>query len=256
MASVVSHQRPLGCSPKHLGRLHSFECPPNAVSPSFGKPANNRLKPTARGALRRTRGAAWPGVRQKGFHLKGRQSVTLRTSGRKVIERYPQLPACWAPYDIRFPLIAAQVTSLVRDRMPNVTVEHIGSTAVPGCGGKGVIDVMVVCAPECLERVKDLLGDLGFQPQVTRDAFPESRPMRVGALRYQGRLFRIHAHVLTTGAHEAGGLLAFRDRLRTDSALRASYEACKQTILATGAVDSVAYAEAKARFFQGVEAGR
>src|SRR5882672_5026618 len=94
-------------------------------------------------------------VRQKGFHLKGCQSVTLRRSGRKMIKRYPELAACWAPYDIRFPLVAAQVASLVRDRMPNVTVEHIGSTAVPGCGGKGVIDVMVVCAPEFLERVKD-----------------------------------------------------------------------------------------------------
>jgi len=140
--------------------------------------------------------------------------------------------------------------------MPNVTVEHIGSTAVPGCGGKGVIDVMVVCAPEAFERVKDLLADLGFLPQPTRDVFPESRPMRVGALRHQGQLFRVHAHVLTSDAPEAGVLLAFRDRLRADSSLRASYEACKQAILAAGTDDSVAYAEAKARFFEGVGADR
>jgi len=173
-----------------------------------------------------------------------------------VIERYPELPASWAPYDIRFPVIAARVASLVRDRMPNVTVEHIGSTAVPGCGGKGVIDIMVVCAPECLEPMKNLLADLGFQPQATRDPFPESRPMRVGALRHQGQLYRIHAHVLTAGAPEAGGLVAFRDRLRADSALRAAYEACKQAILAAGVADSVAYAEAKARFLQSVGAER
>ena len=163
-----------------------------------------------------------------------------------MIERYPELPARWAPYDIRFPLIAAQLASLVRDRMPNVAVEHIGSTAVPGCGGKGVIDVMVVCAPEQLERAKNLLADLGFQPQATRDAFPESRPMRVGALRHQGQLFRIHAHVLTSDDPERGRLLAFRDRLRADSALRASYEACKQAILRAGVVDSVAYATDRA----------
>jgi len=182
--------------------------------------------------------------------------VPLRRSGRTVIEQYPELPACWAPYDVRFPLIAGQVASLVRDRMPNVTVEHIGSTAVPGCGGKGVIDVMVVSSPEFLERVKDLLAELGFQPQTTRDAFPESRPMRVGALRHQGQLFRIHAHVLTAGAPEVGRLLAFRNRLRADSALRASYEACKKAILAASTSDSVSYAEAKARFFEGVGATR
>ena len=173
-----------------------------------------------------------------------------------MIEKYSELPACWVPYDTRFPLVAGQVASLVRDRIPHVTVEHIGSTAVPGCGGKGVIDVMVVCAPEVLERVKDLLAELGFQPQPTRDAFPESRPMRVGALRYQGQLFRIHAHVLTSGVPEAARLLAFRDRLRADAALRASYEACKQAILAAGTSDSVSYAEAKGRFFEGVGANR
>ena len=173
-----------------------------------------------------------------------------------MIKRYPELPASWAPYDIRFPSVAEQVASLVLDRMPNVTVEHIGSTAVPGCGGKGVIDVMVVCAPELLESVKDLLADLGFQPQTTRDAFPENRPMRVGALRHQGQVFRIHTHVLNSDAPEAAGLLAFRDRLRTDSTLRASYEACKKAILAAGVTDSVAYAEAKGRFFEGVGANR
>ena len=173
-----------------------------------------------------------------------------------MIENYFELPAGWVPYDIRFPLIAAQVASLIQDRIVNLAVEHIGSTAVPGCGGKGVIDIMVVCASEFLERVKDLLADLGFQPQATRDAFPESRPMRVGALRHEGQQFRIHAHVLGSGAPEIAELLAFRDRLRGNAALRASYETCKQTILAAGVTDSVAYAKAKARFFEDVGADK
>jgi len=182
--------------------------------------------------------------------------VTLRRSARQVIEKYPELPARWVPYDTRFPVVAARVTSLVHEHMPSLTVEHIGSTAVPGCGGKGVVDVMVVCAPECFEPTKDVLAALGFQPQSTRDPFPESRPMRVGTLRHEGQLFRIHAHVLTLGAPEAGRLVAFRDRLRADPAFRAEYEACKQAILAAGVTDSLAYSEAKARFIQGVGADR
>ncbi len=173
-----------------------------------------------------------------------------------MIEKYPELLASWVPYDVRFPVIAARAAALIRDRMPNVTVEHIGSTAAPGCGGKGVIDLMLVSPPEFFDSVKDRLADLGFQPQATRDAFPESRPMRVGAIRCEGRLYRIHVHVLTAGAAEIGELLAFRDRLRADSALRTAYEACKQAILAAGVVESVAYAEAKARFFEAVGADR
>ena len=173
-----------------------------------------------------------------------------------MIEKYPELLASWVGYDSRFPEIAARVAALIRDRIPNVTVEHIGSTAVPGCGGKGVIDLMLVSPPEGFDSVKDRLTDLGFQPQATRDPFPESRPMRVGAIWHEGQLFRTHVHVLTAGAAEIGELLAFRDRLRADSALRTVYEACKQAILAAGVVESVAYAEAKAGFFEVVGADR
>ena len=182
--------------------------------------------------------------------------MALQRSGTRLIEQYTELPASWVSYDVRFPAVAARVGSLVHEHMPSVSVEHIGSTAVPGCGGKGVVDVMIVCASNCLELTKDALAALGFQPQSTRDPFPESRPMRVGTLRHEGQIFRIHAHILTLGAPEAETLVAFRDRLRADPALRAEYEACKQTIVTAGVTDSLAYCEAKSRFFQGVGANR
>lgn len=168
---------------------------------------------------------------------------------RKVIETYPELPASWAPYDPQSPTVAMRVASLIRERVPRVTVEHIGSTAVPEFGGKGVVDVMIVCASEEREWVSEVLADLGFQPQSTRDPFPESRPMRVGALRHKRRLYRIHAHVLTSGNPEVRALLDFRDRLRADSMLRERYEACKKAILASGGIDSLDYSKAKEQFF-------
>ena len=167
-----------------------------------------------------------------------------------MIEVYPEHPAEWLPYDIRFPVVASRAAALIRGDVPRVTIEHIGSTAVPGCGGKGVIDLMVVCDLEALEVVKGGLATLGFQPQSTRDPFPESRPMRVGALLHEGRLFRIHVHVLTSGAEEVASLLAFRDRLRVDPKARSEYEMHKRSILAAGIVDPVAYCEAKSKFIQ------
>jgi len=123
-----------------------------------------------------------------------------------MIEACRELPAGRAPYESRFPGVAALAASVIKDRMPEATVEHIGNTAVPGCGGKGVVDLLVVCAPSVLESAKACLAVTGFQPQRTRVPFPESRPMRVGALRYQGEVFRMHVHALTAGMPEAGEL--------------------------------------------------
>jgi GrpB-like predicted nucleotidyltransferase (UPF0157 family) len=46
----------------------------------------------------------------------------------------------------------------------------VGSTSVPGCAGKGVIDLMVVYPPGHLDDTKAVLADLGFQRQLS--SFP------------------------------------------------------------------------------------
>ena len=43
---------------------------------------------------------------------------------------------------------------------------------------------------------------MGFQRQSGRDTFAESRPMRVAAVEWKGRTYRIHAHVIAAGSGE------------------------------------------------------
>ena len=167
-----------------------------------------------------------------------------------VIGPYFHSPAICHDYDPRAPAIAHRVGSMIASRLGSITVEHIGSTSVPGCAGKGVIDLMVLYPPGQLEDAKRVLADLGFQRQITRDPFPEDRPMRTGSVQYQGNTFRIHAHVLARDSSEVEELRAFRDRLRTDTRLVAAYVAQKQEIIASGIIDSVAYAIAKGLFVQ------
>jgi GrpB-like predicted nucleotidyltransferase (UPF0157 family) len=40
------------------------------------------------------------------------------------------------PWHPRGPAIAAQVAALIQERLPGTRIEHIGSSAVPGCAGK------------------------------------------------------------------------------------------------------------------------
>ena len=67
---------------------------------------------------------------------------------------------------------------------------------------------------------------------------------------YDGTIFLLHVHVIAGSSPEAEELRRFRDRLRTDPNLVASYIASKKAILASGITDSVDYCTRKGEFVQ------
>jgi GrpB-like predicted nucleotidyltransferase (UPF0157 family) len=164
-------------------------------------------------------------------------------------------PSC-AEYDPRTVEVAKRVAQLITACVPSVTVEHVGSTAVPGCAGKGVVDLLIVYPDGQLDAVKQTLAELGFQPQTHGFLFPETRPMRVGALEHKGDVFRLHVHVLAESSPEVAQMCAFRDRLRVDRPLRRDYVAHKRRIVAKGVHDPAAYTRMKSTFIQEVLAAR
>jgi GrpB-like predicted nucleotidyltransferase (UPF0157 family) len=101
-----------------------------------------------------------------------------------------------------------------------------------------------------LRAIDEALFGLGFGRQRSRDPFPEERPMRIGAVAWEGEIVSLHVHVVPALSPEIGQLIGFRDRLRADPALRDAYVARKRSILAAGIVDGASYAEAKGSFIQ------
>jgi len=168
----------------------------------------------------------------------------------KPIGPYRELPAVCNDYDPRAPLVARYVGSLITQQVPAASVEHIGSTSVEGCAGKGVIDLMILYTADQLERVKKALEELGFQRQSTRDPFPEDRPMRIGSVEYDGSIFRLHAHVISIESPEADELRRFRDRLSKDQPSREEYVKRKREIIESGVTDTVDYSMAKEEFIR------
>jgi len=142
--------------------------------------------------------------------------------------------------------VAERVIALIEVRRPDLHVEHIGSTSVPGLPGKGIVDLGTEADPADIPAITEAMYELGFWPQPGPDPWPPTRPMHVGAYQYDGDEFRIHFHV-----HPRGGDLAkdlrFRDALRADPALAKGYAAVKQQIVdaAGGPLDGVVYQEAK-----------
>jgi GrpB-like predicted nucleotidyltransferase (UPF0157 family) len=123
--------------------------------------------------------------------------------------------------------------------LPAQTIEHIGSTAVPGLIAKPVIDMMLGVpqmppAPNLVSRLEILgyenLGEAGVPGRTY--------------LRLRGdRNFNLHI-VERGGAHWVNNL-ALRDLLLRDPAARERYAAAKRAALDAGATRLLAYSAAK-----------
>ena len=167
-----------------------------------------------------------------------------------VIGPYFSRPAACRDYDPRAADVARLVAALVYEHLPQVRVEHVGSTSVPGCAGKGNVDLMIAVADGELEKVKEVLDRLGFQGQIGRDPFPETRPMRAGSFVHDGKTFLLHVHVIPASSPEVDDMRFFRTCLRADPELLQAYVARKREIIASGVTDSLDYCRIKGEFIK------
>jgi GrpB-like predicted nucleotidyltransferase (UPF0157 family) len=148
-------------------------------------------------------------------------------------------------YDPAWPDAFAKLSARVSAALGSLalTIEHVGSTAVPGLAAKPIIDLDVVLAgyadlPEAIRLLETIgyvhEGDLGV---AGREAFhsPSSE-------------VRHHLYVLAAGANELNRHLAFRDALRADSDLRDKYGTLKRSLANAHMDNRNAYTQAKTAF--------
>ena len=165
----------------------------------------------------------------------------------KIVGPYEKPIAKFHPYDRRAPDVAKFLKNNIESYLQETTIEHIGSTAIPDCPGKGVIDLMALYPKEHLGIVNDLLLAMGFQRQGKefKNRFPDERPVMMGTYKYDKSYFLVYIHIIHEDSYEAVRFLIFRDRLRNDSELLSAYIAEKQRIIAEGVTDTDEYAEMK-----------
>ncbi|HEX4288845.1 MAG TPA: GrpB family protein, partial [Trebonia sp.] len=128
-------------------------------------------------------------------------------------------------------------------------VEHVGSTSVPGLDAKPIIDLMaqVVDLDAVVDQVGETLSADGWQyvpPDLDRRPWRRFyiKPDRSGQLRYA------HLHLIQAGHPRWAQQLEFRDALRRDDELAATYANLKRRLTAAHPHDREAYTEAKAEF--------
>lgn len=112
------------------------------------------------------------------------------------------------------------------EHLTNATIEHIGSTSVPGLPAKPVVDLAVGVSPEAVSSSARQLALLGFDLEGERaDHAWLSFPDR------SCRAFVIH--LFDIRGEEWTKRLRFRDILLTDASSRAKYLSAKRAAAAS-----------------------
>lgn len=125
-----------------------------------------------------------------------------------------------------------------------ITIEHIGSTAVPGLAAKPTIDILVVVASldDVVARVPSL-ETLGFsyRPDNTHVGQPDHLFFR----RVVDGKRTHHLHVVADGSPEIASYRLFRDTLRNDPVLALEYEQLKVRLASDHATERALYVATK-----------
>lgn len=160
------------------------------------------------------------------------------------------IPIEVVPYDPRWP---AHFERASRALMAAIgvyisTIEHIGSTAVPGLAAKPVIDILIaVNSLDDAPAFLPLLAPLGYTYIQRHEAvFPERRYLHRIA---RGRHTH-HLHIVEPASNFFRTQLLFRDYLRSHPEAVAQYSALKYQLAEKYHYDREAYTDAKSGFIQ------
>jgi len=101
---------------------------------------------------------------------------------------------------------------LLRARLGrNVKIEHIGSTAVLGLGGKGIVDILLIVKKGSLFLYKGMLEELGFE---FRETASTNKRYFFRKDYYSEEIERrLHLHIVEEDSVEGKKMIFFRDYL-------------------------------------------
>lgn len=155
-------------------------------------------------------------------------------------------------YKETFPKLFEEEKKLIKQSINgNYQIEHIGSTAVPGLGGKGIIDIMIGTTRDEVKNIVKKAEQLGYIyiPQA-------SIPNRLFLRRPYPDNFETeaayHLQVVNRESDEWKNALSFRDYLRTHPDDLTKYAKIKQKAAEKADEDKDKYMNIKEGVIKGI----
>lgn len=169
--------------------------------------------------------------------------------------QYQLIDSKFEPYDPNSPQVFHEIRDLIVQVLPEVAIEHIGSTSVPGLSGKQIIDILIPGDKLEFNYILNKLEEIGFQNAPFLN-IPEERPMKVAGVIFKEKFYNIHVHLTPRNSNVHLDNIYFREQLRQNSQLAREYERIKQEAVNCGKVEATEYNIAKSPFIQSVLKGR
>jgi GrpB-like predicted nucleotidyltransferase (UPF0157 family) len=159
-------------------------------------------------------------------------------------------PIVVVPYDSNWPVRFRIESQLLHVALADLkpTIEHIGSTSIPGLAAKPVIDMLVgVTSLDEFEPHADQLAMYGYEyiPEYER-ALPDRRFFK----RVVRGVRTHHVHVVQVDGLYWKRYLKFRNNLRADAWLAARYAELKRRLATRFRYDRDAYTNGKSGFVE------
>jgi len=157
-------------------------------------------------------------------------------------------------YDPVWPLQFSRLREVYQNYLGQflISIEHVGSTAVPGLAAKPVLDIdLIVSGKDALEKIIPILesleydykGEVGIPDRHVFSAKTSTTPANGSSKEWP----KHHLYCCIEGTTGLRNHLLLRDRLRADAELAASYGELKKR-LALQTTDMGEYVEGKTGF--------
>lgn len=155
------------------------------------------------------------------------------------------------PYSDEYSILFTQERlKIIEELDPQAHVEHVGSTAVPGLGGKGIIDIAISVSRQDILRTKTQLEMAGYEfreqaSSPTRFFFRIDYP-------YDNSVRRIHVHLTEVDSRDWKEMILFRDYLINNPEAMEQYAELKRRGVDKALGDGQKYREYKEEFIRDI----
>jgi GrpB-like predicted nucleotidyltransferase (UPF0157 family) len=158
------------------------------------------------------------------------------------IEAHPQIVV--VAYDARWPELSAVERARLGAALGGhaLSIEHVGSTSVPGLAAKPTIDTVVGIADMAvIDEIRPVVVGLGYRELRLNEDDWGYAPLRGGEMKY-------NTHFVPYGGERWQYYIDFRDYLRAHPDVAAAYAALKLANAEEFGGDILGYIEAKSEF--------
>jgi GrpB-like predicted nucleotidyltransferase (UPF0157 family) len=154
-------------------------------------------------------------------------------------------------YDKEYPEIYRSISKHLKKLIPhNFDIDHVGSTAIPGCGGRRIIDILIQTEKEYMHRFVDILVSKEYKYNPEGNLV--DKLFVSGYYKYKDEDIHVHIHITYYGSREAYTKILFRDYLRKHPDEARNYHRTKLELMEKSFPDRNRYIDLKSTYIEDI----